>query len=351
MLKQLSLTNFQSHKDTSLDFSTGVNIIVGASDSGKTALIRALRWLITNKPSGDQFRSYWGGKTEAELFTDSAHVVRSRDKENEYVLGDTHFKAFSTEVPKEISDALNFSDLNLQGQLDQPFLLSLSPGETASFFNKIANLDAIDRGTSNVNSAIRELTADIKYKEAEGVKLLSDIDTYKHIPLFEYDVEILEKQEKELNILNASFEKLYQLTAGYAVLEDKMNYFQETLSMEKPVNDLLDLYQKRAEKDASAIKLMSLIIHVKQIQFKTDKQKSLLESEQPVLELLELIKGRDLLAERQKRLSFALSSVRSIQVRITNGMSYVKEKQVLFEKEMGDECPLCNQKIIHGKNS
>lgn len=81
MIKQLNIQNFQSHVDTTLEFSDGCNIIVGNSDSGKTAIIRALRWLVFHKPTGDEMRSHWGGKTKVELFIDDAHVVKSKDKE------------------------------------------------------------------------------------------------------------------------------------------------------------------------------------------------------------------------------------------------------------------------------
>jgi len=56
MIKYLQIQNFQSHKDSLLEFDPGVNVIVGSSDSGKTAVIRALRWLVWNRPSGDAFR-------------------------------------------------------------------------------------------------------------------------------------------------------------------------------------------------------------------------------------------------------------------------------------------------------
>jgi len=67
MIKQLTIKNFQSHKKTKLEFSDGVNIIIGQSDSGKTAIIRALNWVVNNKPSGDSFRSHWGGDTNVEI--------------------------------------------------------------------------------------------------------------------------------------------------------------------------------------------------------------------------------------------------------------------------------------------
>ena len=75
MIKSLSIKNYQSHKDSYLEFSEGVNCILGGSDNGKTAIIRAINWIMTNRPLGESFRSNWGGKTEVELFTDDASIL------------------------------------------------------------------------------------------------------------------------------------------------------------------------------------------------------------------------------------------------------------------------------------
>ncbi|WP_035425703.1 AAA family ATPase, partial [Halalkalibacterium ligniniphilum] len=54
-INTVRLENFQSHLDTSIDFSTGLNVIVGQSDSGKTSILRAIRWVLYNQPRGTDF--------------------------------------------------------------------------------------------------------------------------------------------------------------------------------------------------------------------------------------------------------------------------------------------------------
>ena len=53
--KYLHLINFQSHLNTVIELHPGLNILVGESDQGKTAIIRALRWLFYNEPRGTGF--------------------------------------------------------------------------------------------------------------------------------------------------------------------------------------------------------------------------------------------------------------------------------------------------------
>ena len=80
MIKQARIRCFQSHRDTTLNFGSGVNIIVGeGNDIGKTAIKRAIELVITNRPLGTNFISnFQDGPTIIDITTDDAHVTRIR---------------------------------------------------------------------------------------------------------------------------------------------------------------------------------------------------------------------------------------------------------------------------------
>lgn len=48
-LKQLKVKNFRKYKHLSIEFSPGMNVLVGENDSGKTAIIDAIRYLLNTK--------------------------------------------------------------------------------------------------------------------------------------------------------------------------------------------------------------------------------------------------------------------------------------------------------------
>jgi len=48
MLKRLIIKNFKSHLSTTIDFSSGMTIIVGDPQTGKTNILRGFIWLCTN---------------------------------------------------------------------------------------------------------------------------------------------------------------------------------------------------------------------------------------------------------------------------------------------------------------
>jgi len=172
-----------SHKASSLEFSEGVNVIVGATDSGKSAVIRALKWVLTNRPSGDSFCSSWGGDTEVHIDFDNGQVSRIRSKkDNMYLLGlHDEFKAVKTDIPDEIAVALNMNDLNLQTQFESHFLLSKSAGEVAAHFNKVAHLDKIDLGLQNINRWLRQIISVIADREQGIVSVTEAGDTVQTV--------------------------------------------------------------------------------------------------------------------------------------------------------------------------
>ena len=131
MLKKVLIENFQSHKKSEFDFVPGVNVIIGASDTGKSAIFNAINWVATNRPLGESFRSEWGGDTKVTIHTSSDEQVgRNRTQStNEYVINNTPLTAFKSDVPQAVLDVLQLDSYSIQSQMDSPFLLSLSPGE------------------------------------------------------------------------------------------------------------------------------------------------------------------------------------------------------------------------------
>jgi uncharacterized protein YfcZ (UPF0381/DUF406 family) len=94
------------------------------------------------------------------------HVIkRSKGKKgNLYQLDrvDPPYEAFGVTVPDDIAQVLNLDEINFQGQLDAPFLFSLSSGDIARELNRVVALDLIDSSLANIASEVRRANDSVK---------------------------------------------------------------------------------------------------------------------------------------------------------------------------------------------
>lgn len=171
MLQSLHLRNFQTHRDFFLELDPLTTVITGPSDSGKSSLLRALRWVCTNQPRGDSFITWGEESCSVTLKVDNHTITRTRGKDNTYQLDSGEpYKSFRDDVPQAIQALLNVDpDLNFQQQLDPAFWFLKTPGEVSRELNKIVHLDRIDAVLNNLQSELRKarLTATVSEERLE----------------------------------------------------------------------------------------------------------------------------------------------------------------------------------------
>ncbi|HEB41928.1 MAG TPA: hypothetical protein ENI08_02835, partial [Candidatus Dependentiae bacterium] len=164
-IKSITVKNFRSWKDSFIEFCSGNTIIIGENDSGKTNILRMINLIANNRPKGDDYISRQGGDLDLKMEVGDKTIGRFRnaifDKnekmfrsgtENLYTLSGhkTPFEGFGVGVPDLIKTYLNFSSVNINFQLDGPFLLNQSAADVARHYNNAVNLDIIDRSISNI---------------------------------------------------------------------------------------------------------------------------------------------------------------------------------------------------------
>ena len=223
MIEKVEIHNFQSHKATVLELDAKVNTLQGNSDCGKSAVLRALQWLIFN-PAGDYFISDWArkGRTqvapcEVIVHVDGHKVVRRRDKDfNGYYLDDEMFEATRNTVPKKISDLLNLGEVNMQRQLDPPFLLSMSAGEVSRYINNLVNLTRIDTWTSAANSRERKLRQYVDAASERVEKARGKVESYSFLPRLEELSDAIGSLEDSSRHWDALYADLSEMLSRHA---------------------------------------------------------------------------------------------------------------------------------------
>lgn len=220
--KTLHVENFQAHKDTTIDFTVGLNIIIGESDMGKSSILRALRKLVRDVPAGKDFINKDATSTKLSLVVvddigQEYTIVRQiTPSKNLYYLDEHEFGGFGREIPEEIQNILEMFlielensekiDLHFFDQHDTPFMVARgSAGTRSRLLGRIAGLHTLDRGIVIVNKDIRAGNSALKIRSIDRDELQEKVDntrdTLADHKLHEICKVQLQKIVEELNKL------------------------------------------------------------------------------------------------------------------------------------------------------
>ena len=239
MLKSIKIVNFQAHKRLEVDFDPHVTCLVGPTDAGKTAAVRALLWLVTNQPQGDAFLRWGSSHCKVEVFIDDHVIVRKRGVGNTYTLDGKVLKSFGQSVPDPVAEILKLEENNFQLQLDAPFWFLKSAPEVSRALNKIVNLEVIDQSLAKVSALVRRTTHEKesctkRLKEARTTR-----DSLKWAKDADKELKRLEEAEARLNAMKESEDTLRYLIADAERLKDRVR------KVKKPDYTKLDLLEEK----------------------------------------------------------------------------------------------------------
>ncbi len=233
---KLSVSNFQIHKANTVAVPEGeITYLQGDSDTGKSAMLRAIRWLCENKPDGGSFVTFKtprGTTSVVTLEVDGHTITRERGKsKNLYTLDGETFEAFGRTVPEPIAKVLKLSPYAFQLQGEQPFLIGFSPTEAAKVLSDACGLGVIDTAVAFVRAKKAVAEADIRKCEI----------------LMESAQAKLTAAEKQLPLAEA-LEKAAEIGEGVAASENKRDAARLALE-DEPAGEVLDIAAAQGKAD------------------------------------------------------------------------------------------------------
>lgn len=246
---RLLVENFQSHERSELSFGSGLNAIVGPSDNGKSALLRALRWALYNEPRGNDFvRS---GARECRVtvtLSDGVTIVREllltksgAAGRNRYLLTlpgkeAQVFEGFGTEVPAEVVRAHGMPQvvldadkrvvLSLATQLEGPFMMTETGSTRARAIGRLLGVHVVDAATRGTQRDLRSVRAEVVRLEKELERYDSELQPYADIPEQEARLLRAEAALERAELLGRRLERLQ------AVQTDLVRYERESILTE-----------------------------------------------------------------------------------------------------------------------
>lgn len=347
MITKVIIENFQSHKKTEVEFVAGTNVIIGESDTGKSAIFRAINWVVTNRPLGEAFRSEWGGDTRVALYTSEGHVVERirTPSRNEYIIDGQVLKAFGTDPPDEVIEILQIDAFNIQEQFETPFLLSNTPGEVARMLNKAASIDDIDKAISGLKSSLNRINTDITYNEKQLKTFTAEMEEYVNLPEIETRVKRVEELEEESGVTADQIADLQQLSARVRWVEEALletNHLPQIMTrLEGSENRYYD-YQTQETQHQKLCRIATRIKDIEEeLEQTKDVEKGLLRAghvDGKITSLKELRKKGIILRRLVDNLRRTSSSIAQLDIEIER---LSKE----YDRIAPETCPLCGAKM------
>jgi len=351
MIKSLKIENFQSHLNSCLEFSNGINVISGQSNNGKSSILRSLSWVIFNRPLGLSFKSSFSAKKDTvkiTINTEADEIVRERNESiNQYKINNTILDTVGSNCPDEIASVINFSELNIQSQFEKHFLITDSPGEIGRTINKVVKLDDIDTLISNISSKITSTNKELEIKKQDLDKLNASLEKFKDYDSIENLVnQIVEYDSKVKTIENKVKLLSYIVTEGVRVeaiiasIENKYDGFEEE------IKSLEQLWLDYNTNLALMRDLKKIVTNIKELDSRIETPEAILKHGEPLQEIennvIKYLATSDVLNKINNLKQNWDNFYKKIEKLENNIKIEEKEFQQIL-KESGT-CPLCGAK-------
>lgn len=349
----LRISGFQSHKDTAIDISPGVNAISGVSGTGKSGILRALDLVANNNPPGDDYlpNSYKYDECNVTLSEDSEGWAVSRIKtksKNQYILKqkgkkDQVFEGFNREVPPPIKSIINIQDFNLRFQHQSPFLMNESSGAVSRYLNKIARLDLIDKAITNITSQLKDEKEQRSVEESLLLKASDQLKRFEPLPDIELHLSVLESADRGIKADTIKYNAILDLCdEAKNVMADRWEQ-RKVLELKIKVEKLLVQQDEIKKVQGRYSALINIYDDCILISADIRKQQSIIIAKDRVLSLILLNTAIKELKIRRNVLDVLIRDLRFHQKKIIETQQELTKLKKDFDVLMPQKCPLCGR--------
>jgi len=216
VIKSLTLVDFMAHARTTLELAPGLNVLCGPNNTGKSAVVEALRCLVTN-PSPRHVIRHGASEARVEALLDSGHKVCWVRRKNYAIYEvfapgaeepETYAKLGKSGVPEDVAKLLKLSPVSFEkgqevdvhlGDQRHPIFLLDQPGSLLADFlassTESAHLMAMQ---DLLRDKVRGARKGLKGLEEAVDRAESGLDGLAALPEFSLGLERLGEQGREL---------------------------------------------------------------------------------------------------------------------------------------------------------
>lgn len=257
---KLSLENFQSISKGELIFHTGTTVIIGQSNSGKSATFRALKACLMNPTGSQRFIKKGTKSSSVALEYNGNQIIWKRTpKESSYIInGEEYLKTGKSNAFKIIEDtgfAVDSNDtiMNIEEELQLPFPFGMSKADLFKLYENVFCISDSAIILKSARASEDKVKADIVAYENE---LNKNQNKLKELLDFKENVD-LSKLGYYKRFLESKRDRIIVLKDGLPLIKKALKVENFKVE-EKDFEDLLVIFLAKVGLRKELIKLKKL---------------------------------------------------------------------------------------------
>lgn len=202
MLKRITLHNFMSHSHTVIDLSSGLTVLTGPNNCGKSAFVSALQILAENS-TGDYMVRHGAKECRIIVETDDGHTIEWKRKKKtvSYCIDGEEFHRLRNSVPEKLHQILKLSQVKAGdsdqfdvhfGEQKSPIFLLGEPGSRAArFFASSSDASKLIEMQKLHRNKVKSAQQEFQRQQAESKQIAMTLEILTPIPDLDLKLEQL----------------------------------------------------------------------------------------------------------------------------------------------------------------
>lgn len=272
-ISRIRLENFQDHKNTDIELESGINLIIGSSDAGKSAVLRAINWVFHNEPRGSGFVRR--GSDEARVtiwFNDGTMVTRIKGKQRNAIAihkadgQQLAFEKIGNDIPPEAIEALGkppiddrHGPISYAEQMGPLFLTSLSPTDLPRSLSELTGIDDFEAAAQLLGKRSRKSGEDAKDSQTRIDGYATQLLQYENLDEQLETLSVFENKTKEINDAISKIDNINNLLSKYELIRNTGKQTNNKLKRSKAISQYSDDLDKIQDIKKQIIDVETLI--------------------------------------------------------------------------------------------
>lgn len=272
-LMKVVIKDFQSLEEVKLTVK-GLTLLVGESGAGKSSVCRALQAALFNRFKGGQVRFGQDHATVKVLFEDNEEplvVQRSWAGGSPLIkLGNQVYSKLGRNLPKEVSEHVNFANLDLGGdtyscnihpQFQRPLLLEFSQQKVMELLSASSALDDLKEAKEVVLGERQRVKGAVQAVDSMLETVTKQVNE---------GATLLLRLEPVVSNIESTVDEITEIEENQAALYEYQQLLTECSVLERQesiLNSLIECYKQHVTLDVGRETLLSVIPTAKEVSF------------------------------------------------------------------------------------